>query len=71
MRIETSEAGRLEVHGHTAAQIGELAAARGIALHELVARQASLEDAFIRLTGASVEFHAEADETPEVSEVAA
>jgi ABC-2 type transport system ATP-binding protein len=71
VRIETSDSGRLEIHGHSAARIGELAAERGIVLHELVARRASLEDAFIRLTGASVEFHAEEAEAPEVREVAA
>ena len=31
-------------------QWGELAARHGIALHELVARQASLEEAFMKLT---------------------
>ena len=45
--------------GRTSEQIGEVAARRGIVLHELTPQQASLEDAFMRLTGESVEFHAE------------
>src|SRR5947209_2661704 len=57
VRIQTGADGALEVHGRSAAQIGELAAANQIVLHELVAHQASLEEAFLRLTGSSVEFH--------------
>jgi ABC-2 type transport system ATP-binding protein len=46
------------VHGRSAEEIGELAATRGVALHELVTREASLEEAFMRLTGEAVEYHA-------------
>ncbi|HKU59268.1 MAG TPA: ATP-binding cassette domain-containing protein [Gaiellaceae bacterium] len=49
-------AGRLEVSGLTAEQIGELAAANRIVLHELTAQQASLEEAFMELTRDEVEF---------------
>jgi ABC-2 type transport system ATP-binding protein len=56
--ISSVERGRLEVHGLTAAQIGAAAARWGIELHELTPQQASLEDAFMRLTGDSVEYHA-------------
>jgi ABC-2 type transport system ATP-binding protein len=56
--ITSIERGRLEVHGLTAAQIGAAAAGRGIELHELTPQQASLEDAFMKLTGDSVEYHA-------------
>jgi ABC-2 type transport system ATP-binding protein len=49
----------LEVHGLSSAQVGEAAASRGIVLHELIAQKASLEQAFMRLTGGAVEYHAE------------
>jgi ABC-2 type transport system ATP-binding protein len=39
--------------------IGELAAAKGVVLHELSPQRGSLEEAFIQLTGDSVEYHAE------------
>ncbi|MGK5533396.1 ATP-binding cassette domain-containing protein [Streptomyces sp. URMC 129] len=51
--------GGIEVEGAPAARIGELAAAHGLVLHELSPRQASLEEAFMRLTRESVEFQAE------------
>jgi ABC-2 type transport system ATP-binding protein len=59
----------LEVKGLHAAQIGDIAAAKGISLHELTPEQASLEEAFMRLTHDAVEFHASAqvpkrDDTP-------
>jgi ABC-2 type transport system ATP-binding protein len=34
----------------TTAQVGEIAAAKGIALHELVAESSTLEEAFLDLT---------------------
>jgi len=49
--------GALAVTGADAAAIGDLAAANGIALHELCTQQATLEDAFIELTRDSVEYH--------------
>jgi ABC-2 type transport system ATP-binding protein len=49
--------GALVVTGLDAAAIGDQAAAHGIALHALVPRQASLEDAYLDLTSASVEYH--------------
>ena len=48
----------LEVTGVDAAAIGDLAAAHGIALHELAPQQASLEDAFFELTEGAVDYHA-------------
>jgi ABC-2 type transport system ATP-binding protein len=48
----------LEVHGLPGARIGELAARDGLVLHELVPEQATLEDAFMALTGGAVEYHA-------------
>ena len=44
--------GGLEVEGLTAAEIGDAAAAAGIALHELTPRRGSLEEAFLDLVGA-------------------
>jgi ABC-2 type transport system ATP-binding protein len=49
----------LQVSGLTCKQVGELACAAGIALHELSLQTASLESAFLELTGDSVEFRAE------------
>ena len=48
----------LEVGGLTSAQIGDLAAERGIRLHELTPVQASLEEAFMELTRDDIEFQA-------------
>ncbi|MHB1568728.1 MAG: ABC transporter ATP-binding protein [Solirubrobacteraceae bacterium] len=56
--VTSPERGLLEVQGLTSAQVGETAARHGIVLHELIAQQASLEQAFMRLTGGDVEFHA-------------
>jgi ABC-2 type transport system ATP-binding protein len=52
--------GALAVTGLDAAAIGELAASRGIALHALIPRQASLEDIYLDLTGESVDYRATA-----------
>ncbi|MBV8256883.1 MAG: ABC transporter ATP-binding protein [Actinobacteria bacterium] len=51
-----AERGALEVHGLSAEQIGDAAAAAGIALHELTPQQATLEEAFMNLTREDVEF---------------
>ncbi|MEU3419283.1 ATP-binding cassette domain-containing protein [Streptomyces murinus] len=56
--------GALEAEGDKAEQIGELAAGHGIVLHELSPRQASLEEAFMRLTAGSVEYHAQSEAAP-------
>ncbi|MER7918182.1 MULTISPECIES: ATP-binding cassette domain-containing protein [unclassified Streptomyces] len=56
--------GVLEAEGDKAERIGELAAAHGVVLHELSPRQASLEEAFMRLTAGSVEYHAQAESAP-------
>ncbi|HLY85108.1 MAG TPA: ATP-binding cassette domain-containing protein [Gaiellaceae bacterium] len=57
-----ADRGSVEVHGLTAEQVGEEAAADGIALHELTPQQASLEEAFMNLTRDEVEFAAEMEE---------
>ena len=56
------ERGAVEVHGLTAEQVGDAAAAAGIALHELSPVQASLEEAFMNLTRDEIEFGAELEE---------
>jgi len=50
--------GGFTVAGLRAEQIGRIAATAGIALFELTTEQASLEDAFVNLTGDAVEFRA-------------
>jgi ABC-2 type transport system ATP-binding protein len=57
-----ADRGGLEIHGLLAEQVGEEAAAEGIALHELTPQQASLEEAFMNLTRDEVEFAAEMEE---------
>jgi ABC-2 type transport system ATP-binding protein len=48
---------QLDVAGLTAAEIGDIAAANGIAIHELTPQRASLEEAFMKMTDESLEFH--------------
>ena len=57
--VTPQDGGALVVTGLDAAAIGDLAAARGIALHALVPRRASLEDAYLDLTGESVDYRGE------------
>jgi len=54
--VTTEHDGALAVTGMTAQAIGDLAQARGVALHELTPLTGSLEDAFMELTHDSVEF---------------
>jgi ABC-2 type transport system ATP-binding protein len=58
--VAGNERGVLEIHGLSSEAIGEAAARHGVVLHELTPQQASLEDAFMALTGDSVEYHASA-----------
>jgi ABC-2 type transport system ATP-binding protein len=53
--------GAVLVQGLTARQVGDLAFERRLRLHELAPAQASLEEAFMGLTAASVEFRARED----------
>ena len=57
--VTRQDDGALAVVGLDAAAIGDLAAGHGIALHALVPRQASLEDAYLDLTGESVDYRGE------------
>lgn len=50
----------LVVAGLPAARIAEISSASGLALHELTPQQASLEDAYLALTGDAVEYATEA-----------
>lgn len=58
--VQATAAGELTVTGLEAAQIGDLAFENGIRVHELSVRQATLEEAFLELTGGSEEFQAHA-----------
>ncbi|WP_067462951.1 ATP-binding cassette domain-containing protein [Actinomadura macra] len=57
-RTEAGPDGALRVFGTSAAEIGDLAADHAFRLHELATVQPSLEEAFMRLTGDTVEYHA-------------
>jgi ABC-2 type transport system ATP-binding protein len=57
--VEEPEPSVLQVTGLSTELVGEAAAANGIVLYELVAQEASLEEAFMELTREEVEFHAE------------
>ena len=50
VKVASSEGDLLTVADATTARIGEIAAAKGIVLHELVAESPSLEQAFLDLT---------------------
>lgn len=47
----------IDVHGVDTPLVGEVAAAQSVVLHELSLQTGSLEDAFIRATSATVEYH--------------
>jgi ABC-2 type transport system ATP-binding protein len=57
--VRSLEPSLIEISGRDAEQIGLLAAANEIVLFELTPRQASLEEAFMELTGDAVEFQAD------------
>ncbi|GAA0212583.1 ABC transporter ATP-binding protein [Actinomadura nitritigenes] len=57
-RLEQDPDGALRVYGARAAEIGDVAADHGLRLHELATVQPSLEEAFMRLTGETVQYHA-------------
>ncbi|MFD8702909.1 ABC transporter ATP-binding protein [Kitasatospora sp. NPDC059648] len=58
LRHEPGPDGSYEVVDGDLADLGELAASHGVVLHELSPQQASLEEAFMRMTADSVEYHA-------------
>jgi ABC-2 type transport system ATP-binding protein len=57
--VQADATGGLSVRGLDAPDIGDLALARGLGVHELTPRSASLEEAYLELTGDSVEFRSE------------
>lgn len=57
--VKREDDGATVVSGVDAAAIGDLAAEHGIPLHALVPREASLEDAYLEITGESVEYRGE------------
>ena len=58
--VTREDDGGLAVTGLDAPAIGDLAASRGIAVHALIPRSASLEEAYLDLTGESVEYRGRA-----------
>ena len=68
VNVKRAGEGLLEVNGLSGRQIGEAALRARIVLSELTPQQASLEQAFISLTGESVEYRAGDAETPDEAE---
>jgi ABC-2 type transport system ATP-binding protein len=60
--------GSLSVRGVSEAVIGELAASLAVVLHELAPQSGSLEEAFMELTGDSVEYRGESATSAEAGE---
>jgi len=58
--LTPADDGALDLHGITPAQIGDLAAAHGIPIHELSPQKASLEEAYMNLTADAVEYRSDA-----------
>jgi ABC-2 type transport system ATP-binding protein len=56
--VDAAAGDALQIAGLTAAEIGRAALQAGVELHELTPIQASLEEAFMAMTGDSVEYHA-------------
>jgi len=59
-REGSEPSGGLLVTGLSARQVGELAFGAGVVVHELSVRRPSLEEAFMKMTADSVQFHAAA-----------
>ena len=68
--ISGEEQGVLEVHGTAPTHRRRSPPRSGIALHELTPEQASLEEAFMRLTSDAVEYHASTHSGAEVEHAA-
>ena len=54
--VTVTSPGRLDIEGLTSDAIGDVAAANGLAIHELIPHQASLEEAFMDMTRDAVEY---------------
>ncbi|HTJ72444.1 MAG TPA: ABC transporter ATP-binding protein [Actinospica sp.] len=57
-RVDAQQDASVHVYDAQPAQIGDLAGRESLYLHELTLVQSSLEEAFMRLTAGSVEYHA-------------
>jgi ABC-2 type transport system ATP-binding protein len=62
--IQPAADGALIVTGMAAADVADLAAAHGLAVHELTPQDASLEEAFMELTKDSLDYQAGTDDVP-------
>src|ERR1035441_4547941 len=62
--IQPAADGALIVTGMAAAAVADLAAAHGLAVHELIAQDPSLEEAFMELTKDSLDYQAGTDDVP-------
>jgi ABC-2 type transport system ATP-binding protein len=58
IRVKQTADGALEAYETEAAKIGDLAAANSLTVHEVSAQSASLEEAFMRLTGDAAQYRA-------------
>ncbi|EOM77980.1 ATP-binding cassette domain-containing protein [Rhodococcus rhodnii] len=58
VRDDAGEIPALLVAGSTTDAIGEIAAGKGLVLHELASQRGSLEEAFMKITGEDVQYHA-------------
>jgi ABC-2 type transport system ATP-binding protein len=61
-RVAAAAGDAIVVQGLAADRVGDLAFENGVRLHELTSAQASLEEAFMELTAASVEFRGHDDD---------
>jgi ABC-2 type transport system ATP-binding protein len=68
--VREDDTSALTVTGATSDEIGDLAGANGVVLHELSPQRGSLEQAFMQLTGDSVEYHAELAEVVDTAALA-
>ncbi|KZM71048.1 ABC transporter ATP-binding protein [Nocardia terpenica] len=59
MTVREDDGPALVVVGETSDAVGKVAGENGITLYELAPMQASLEEAFMRMTGGAVQYHAE------------
>jgi ABC-2 type transport system ATP-binding protein len=64
-QVSEAESGALQVDGLSAPAIGQAAHDLGIVVHELVALEASLEEAFMAMTADSVQFHGHLNAGPD------
>lgn len=67
IEIISTSAETIEIVGLPASRIGDIAADRGIPLHELTPATGSLEDAYLALTGESVEYRSADFSAKEIS----